>query len=439
MSLRQAGAHPCFMRASTLPVVGSTVRDFGVMVGQGAVRDLRRARVGSVPKSVPRTTFDPTATDTIRNPFPALARLREHPVHVNEKLNVWMMARHEDVTAGARAHDVLSSSSGVLLRSTVIPSVVSTDDPDHARLRRVLAPYFTPSAMRRLEGSLAQFVEPSVDALASGEVVDMVPALTVPLPVSAIALLLGVDRSRWRDFRVWSNGVTALFGASSLAEVTYTIGHALPGILSMRGLILDELRRRRYEEHTDVLGGISKALAAKETTPLEAVSAALIVLVAGNETTTNLLGILLLQLASDPELYARLRDNRDLIPAAVEETLRWGSPVQWVTRTTLAPYAVGDTVIPARSRVVLFYAGANRDPRRFSNPDRFDVERKPIGHTGFGHGSHFCMGAHLARLEVVVALNGIFDRIAGLELAGPVRWTTTPSLSGPTSLPMRAV
>ena len=434
------------MRASTLPVVGSTVRDFGVMVGQGAVRDLRRARVGSVPKTVPRTTFDPTATTTIRNPFPALARLREHPVHVNEKLNVWMMARHDDVTAGARAHDVLSSSSGVLLRSTVIPSVVSTDDPDHARLRRVLAPYFTPSAMRRLEGSLAQFVEPSVDALAGGEVVDMVPALTVPLPVSAIALLLGVDRSRWRDFRVWSNGVTALFGASSLAEVTFTIGHALPGILSLRGLILDELRRRRTsancrpgsEEHDDVLGGLSKALAAHEITPLEALSAALIVLVAGNETTTNLFGILLIQLASDPELYALLRDNRDLIPAAVEETLRWGSPVQWVTRTTLAPYEVADTVIPARSRVVLFYAGANRDPRRFTDPDRFDVGRKPLGHTGFGHGSHFCMGAHLARLEVVVALNGIFDRIAGLELAGPVQWTTTPSLSGPTSLPMRA-
>jgi len=430
------------MRASTLPVVGSTVRDFGVMVGQGAVRDLRRARVGSVAKSVPRTTFDPTVTDTIRDPFPALARLRDHPVHVNEKLNVWMLARHEDVTAAARAHDVLSSSSGVLLRSTVIPSVVSTDEPDHARLRRVAAPYFTPAAMRRLEGSLAQFVDPSVDALARGEVVDMVPALTVPLPVSAIALLLGVDRSRWRDFRVWSNGVTALFGASSLTEVTLTIGHALPGILSLRGLILDELRRRRrggLDEHDDVLGGISKALAAHEITPLEALSAALIILVAGNETTTNLLGILLIQLASDPELYARLRDHRDMIPAAVEETLRWGSPVQWVTRTTLAPYEVADTVIPARSRVVLFYAGANRDPRRFADPDRFDVERKPIGHTGFGHGSHFCMGAHLARLEVVVALNGIFDRIAGLELAGPVKWTTTPSLSGPTSLPMRAV
>jgi cytochrome P450 len=427
------------MRATTLPVVSSTLRDFSMMVGQGAIRDLRRARVGSAPTRVPRTRFDPTAPEVIRDPFPAMERLREDPVHVNENLNVWMVARHEDVTAAARAHDVLSSGSGILLRSTVLPSVATTDDPDHARLRRVTAPYFTPSAMRRLQGSLAQFVDPSVDALARGDVVDLVPTLTVPLPVSAIALLLGIDRTRWRDFRVWSNGVTALFGARSLGGITYTIGHALPGILSLRNLILDELRLRRRDDRGDVLSGLSKALTTGEMTSVEALSAALLVLVAGNETTTNLLGILLIQLAEDPELYARLRDNRDLIPAAVEETLRWGSPVQWVTRTALMPYEIAGTVIPARSRVVLFYAGANRDPQRFDDPDRFDVERKPIGHTGFGHGAHFCMGAHLARLEVAVALNGLFDRVSGLELAGPVTWTTTPSLSGPTSVPVRAV
>src|SRR4029079_17293403 len=121
---------------------------------------------------------------------------------------------------------------------------------------------------------------------------------------------LGIDRSRWRDFRVWSNGVTALFGTRSLGGVTFTIGHALPGILSLRSLILDELRLRRDDDRDDVLSGLSKALSAGEMTPVEALSAALRVLVAGNETTTNLLGILLIKLAEDPELYARLRDNR---------------------------------------------------------------------------------------------------------------------------------
>jgi beta-dihydromenaquinone-9 omega-hydroxylase len=427
------------MRPTTLPTAAWTVRDIGVMVSQGAIRDLHRAPARIAGPEVARTTFDPTRPDAIENPFPALARLREHAVHVNENLNVWMVARYADVTAAARAHDTLSSSSGILLRSTPLPTMISTDDPDHARLRRAVAPCFTPSAIRRLESALGEFVQPGVDTLAAGDVVDMVPAMTVPLPVSAIAALLGVDRSQWRQFRIWSNDVAVLFGARSFSGLTLTVGRALPGVFALRGLVVDELHRRSYDEHDDILGHARKALDAGDMSAFEALAAALLLLVAGNETTTNLLGILLIALAGDPELYARLRDNRALIPAAVEEALRWGSPVQWVARAALAPYRVGQTVIPARARVLLFYAGANRDPRRFTAPDRFDIDRKVTGHTGFGHGAHFCMGAHLARLEVTVALNALLDRVSRIEVAGPVRWTTTASLSGPTSLPMRAV
>ena len=424
---------------SALPAVGMTIRDAGIMIAQGAWEDIRRAPARRAGSAVPRTTFDPTTPAAIADPFPALARLREHPVQVNEKLNVWMLARHDDVTAAARAHDILSSSSGILLRSAPMPTVVTTDPPDHERLRRVTAPSFTPSAIRRLEAALDEFVAPGVEALARGGAVDMVPALTVPLPVSAIAVLLGVDRSRWRDFRVWSHDVTTLFGVRSLADLTVLTTRALPNILALRNLLVTELRQRRDGDPDDILGLLRQALHDGQMTSMETLSAAMLFLVAGNETTTNLLGILLLALARDPELYARLRDDRALIPAAIEETLRWGSPVQWVGRTTLAPYEAGGTVIPARSRVVLFYAGANRDPQRFDHPDVFDVDRKALGHTGFGHGTHFCMGAHLARLEATVALNALFDRISRLELAGPVAWTKTPSLSGPTALPLRGV
>lgn len=413
-------------------------RDVGRMIGQGALRDLRRTPARRAARNVARTTFDPTTPAAIADPYPALTRLRAHPVHVNEKLNVWMLARHADVTAAARAHHVLSSGSGILLRSAPLPTVVTTDGADHERLRRIIAPSFTPSAIRRLAAALDEFVTPGVDALVRGDVVDAVPALTVPLPVSAIALMLGVDEARWQDFRVWSQDVTSLFAVRSPADLALTTGRALPGMLALRGLIVGEMRRRHHTDSDDILGRLSRSVTHGEMTLLEAVSAALLLLVAGNETTTNLLGTLLVVLARDPNLYARLRDQRELIPAAIEETLRWGSPVQWVGRSTLAPYPVGDTVIPARSRVVLFYAGANRDPQRFDDPDRFDVDRKPHGHTGFGHGTHFCMGAHLARLEVTVALNQLLDRVAHLELAGPVSWTTTPSLSGPTSVPLRA-
>ena len=163
----------------------------------------------------------------------------------------------------------------------------------------------------------------------------------------------------------------------------------------------------------------------------------LILLVAGNETTTNLLGMLLMHLARDPELFEELKADRTLVPRAVEETARWGSPVQWVTRVATAPYEVGGTVIPAGGKVVLFYASANRDPRKFSDPDRLDIHRDTTGHLAFGHGLHFCLGAHLARLETITAVNHLLDEVDGLELAGPVRWGTTPSLQGPASLPVR--
>lgn len=160
---------------------------------------------------------------------------------------------------------------------------------------------------------------------------------------------------------------------------------------------------------------------------------------AGNETTTNLMGIMLLRLATDPELYDRLREDRSLIPGAVEEAMRWGNPVQWLGRRLVAPFEVDGVTIPARARVVLFLAGANRDPVRFAEPDRFDLERGGSGHVGFGSGVHTCLGANLSRLEVRVALNLVFDRLKRLELVGEYRWTTTPSLCGPTHLPLRGI
>lgn len=434
MPTDQVAARPRMTDSSAAMTVRETMR----MVTQGTYRDLRRPPTRRATSAVPRTRFDPTSPEAIADPFPAMARLREHPVQINEKLNIWMLARHEDVLAATRAHDTLSSASGILMRSAPMQTVVTTDNPDHDRLRRLMSPSFTPSAIRQLESTLREFATPCVESLCRGDVVDLVPALTVPLPVSAIAAMLGVDRSRWQDFRLWSHDVTSLFAARAAADLAVIMGKALPGILSLRKLIADELRLRRSEPSDDILGRLQKALSDGDMTIVEVLAAAMVLLVAGNETTTNLMGILLIQLARNPELFDRLRSDRALIPGAVEEAVRWGSPVQWVARTALAPYRVGSTVIPARSRVVLFYAGANRDPRRFEDPDRFDITRKPLGHIAFGHGAHFCMGAHLARLEVVVALNALFDRIENLELAGPIRWTTTPSLSGPTSLPVRA-
>lgn len=421
---------------SSAQALAGAVRDSGAMIGRGVFRDLRREPARGVDPAIARTEFDPTAPESIVDPYGDLAQLRRHRVAVNERLNVWMLARYDDVQAGARAHDALSSSSGILLRSAPLPGVVSTDEPDHTRLRRVTAPAFTPAAVRSLQAALAQFVEPGVRSMQQGDPVDVVSALTRPLPVAAIAMMLGIDRQHWGEFSRYSDDFTGLFASRTLFEVAGSTARAVPGMFAVRRLIMAEIDRRQPGDE-DVLGRVKMALDGGDMSMFEALIAATILLVAGSETTTNLLGILLVQLARDPELYDRLRADRELIPAAIEEALRWGSPVQWVARTTLTPYRVGFAVIPPRSRVVLFYAGANRDPDRFERPDDFDVDRGANRHLTFGHGAHYCMGAHLARLEVQVALNQIFDAVTRLELAGPVIWTTTPSLSGPTSIPVR--
>jgi cytochrome P450 len=153
-------------------------------------------------------------------------------------------------------------------------------------------------------------------------------------------------------------------------------------------------------------------------------------LVAGNETTTNLIGSLLLALAYDPHNYQRLRADPGLIDAAIEEAVRWGSPIQHLYRTAAADYPVGRTVIPAGSRVLLLFGAANRDPRKYSSPDTFDIDRNPIDHLGFGTGIHYCLGARLARLEVRVVLEELLQRVRTIRVVGPVVWRDNPTVHG---------
>jgi len=415
----------------------SSVHDLWRPVATGAYRDLRRPRPQTASASVPRSMFDPTLPHSIADPYPDFERIRRHPVVVNERLGVWMIGRHDDVHTAVRNNAVFSSRDGVMLRSFVASAVLSADPPDHTRLRHVAAPVFSKRAIQALTNDVRELAAESVAKLAGGEVVDLVAALTVPMPINVIATILGIPREQWPAFRAVSDKFAQAFAPRSMQEVMRLVGSLVQSYVQMRSFIDAEMRRRASEPGDDLLSRLQAATAAGELTDDEAFMYALILLVAGNETTTNLLGMLLVRLAEDPELFAELKADRSLLPGAVEETARWGSPVQWVTRTATAPYRIGDTVIPKGAKTVLFYASANRDPAKFADPDRFDVHRDTTGHLAFGHGLHFCLGAHLARLETITAVDHLLDEVDGLELAGPVRWGTTPSLQGPASVPVR--
>jgi cytochrome P450 len=385
---------------------------------------------------VPRTTFDPTLGESIANPYPDLERIREHPVVVNERLGVWMIGRYDDVHSAVRDNVTFSSKDGVMLRSFVANVVLLSDPPEHTRLRHVAAPLFSKRAVQTPTSDIRQLAAEAIAPL-TNDVVDMVPALTIPMPINVIAKILGIPREQWAAFRAVSDKFAQAFGPRSIPEVIRLIGSSLAAYVQMRSFVDAEMRRRAAEPSDDLLSRLQAATATGELTDHEAFLDALILLVAGNETTTNLLGMLLIRLARDRELFAELKADRSLLAAAVEETARWGSPVQWVTRTVTARCEIGGTVIPQGAKALLFYASANRDPAKFAEPDVFDIHRNTTGHLAFGHGLHFCLGAHLARLEAVTAVDCLLDEVDGLELAGPVRWGTTPSLQGPASVPVR--
>lgn len=406
-------------------------------VATGVYRDLRRPRPRTAPAVLPRTTFDPTLPHAIANPYPDFERIREHPVVVNERLGVWMIGRYDDVHTAVRNNVVFSSRDGITLRSFPINTVISADPPDHTRLRQVAAPVFSKRAVQALTTDIRELAAESVAKLAGGEVVDLVEALTVPMPINVIATVLGIPREQWPAFRSVSDKFAQFFAPRSLQEIMRLVGSLAQSYVQMHSFIDAEMRRRAARPRDDMLSLLQAGTAAGELTDDEAFMYALGVLVAGNETTTNLLGMLLVRLAEDQELFAELKADRSLLPAAVEETARWGSPAQWVTRTATAPYSIGDTVIPRGAKTVLLYASANRDPAKFADPDHFDIHRDTTGHLAFGHGVHFCMGAHLARLETITAVDYLLDAVDDLELAGPVRWGTTPSLRGPASVPVR--
>jgi cytochrome P450 len=415
----------------------SSITDLWRPVATGAYRDLRRPRTRSAPAAVPRSTFDPTRPDSIANPYPDFERIREHPVVVNERLGVWMLGRHHDVHTAVRDSLTFSSRDGIVLRSFVASTVLFSDPPDHTRLRHVAAPVFTKKAVQNFTADIQQLAAEGIAALNTGEVVDMVPALTIPMPINVIARILGIPRDQWPAFRAVSDRFAQAFGPRSVQEMVRMISASLHGYVQMRSYIDTEIRRRANQPADDLLSRLHAALASGELNDHEVFLYSLILLVAGNETTTNLLGMLLVRLAQDPDLFAELKADRSLLRGAVEETARWGSPVQWVTRTVTSPYEIDDTVIPKGAKALLLYGSANRDPRKFEDPDRFDIHRNVTGHLAFGHGVHFCLGAHLARLEVATAVDHLLDEVDGLELAGPVRWGTTPSLRGPVSVPLR--
>jgi cytochrome P450 len=341
-------------------------------------------------------------------------------------------------------HAALAADAGVV--SEGLPGrsfarhMLSVDPPDHTRLRRLVARDFTPTAIARWRPAIERFVGAALDRMLDGDATDLVDELAAPLPIQVIAEIIGVSPGDYPDFKRWSDGIVEGFKLGDSPEADEA---AVLGILQVSGELNTYVQtgaaERRNAPRDDLFSQLLQPRDGETLSEPELFWFFLLLLVAGNETTTNLLGNLAVALLDHPDQWNLLREHPELVPSAVEEALRFGSPIQGFFRTALSTVEVADTEIPEGGRVLLLFAAANRDPRQYDGPAAFDISRNPVDHVGFGSGIHSCLGAALARLETAVVLEQLGARVGTIEPAGSLVRTANPTLRGVTSLPVRVL
>lgn len=376
--------------------------------------------------------FDPAVTV---NPFPYYAWLRDHaPVYHNEARGIWVLSRYDDVRAALRSHEVFSSTEGVGSERRPLPMLVAYDPPEHTRLRRIVQRDFTPTAINTTwTPTVAALVDELVGDLIERGTADVSTTLAYPLPIAVIADILGVPRDRRDQFKRWSDEVMAALGGGLDAETSARVETA---ILEFAEYCYGVIKKRRHQPGDDLISLLVSPRGGELLTEDELVSFVVLLLVAGNETTTNLIGNMILAFCRNPEQWAALRARPELVPNAMEEILRYDPPVQGFFRNTTQPYELHGSTIPAGEKVMMLYGSANHDPTVFPDPERFDVTRAASVHLAFGAGIHVCLGAPLARLEGTLLLRRLVERVELFELAGDVVRPHNPLLRGVAHLPV---
>jgi cytochrome P450 len=365
------------------------------------------------------------------DPFPLYARLRaEAPVAWNAEHGFWALTTHPEVQHAGVDPQTFCSRQGILVQEIGVehatpPTMMHTDPPAHTRYRRLVQPGFKSTVVRDLEAAVRDHARALVDAIEPGVPVDLLPSLSVPFPLQVICHLLGVDGDEWPRFYEWSEAVIP--GAVDWPQEKIA---ALQ--LEMWQFLVGTAKARRAAPRDDVISAIATAAVDGDELSDDELAMFLVqLLVAGNETTRNLLSGGLLALADEPAQWARLRDDRDAVATAVEELLRWTTPVISFLRTATRDTELRGQPIAAGEPVLLVYASANRDEEVFGpTAGRLDVGRDPNPHLSFGFGPHFCLGAALARLEGRVVLEELLDRFSAIDPAGLVERAPSPVIAG---------
>lgn len=416
--------------------VVNTVRPFATAVRMNltaAIQTRRRGYRGWT--GAVNTDYDPLDAATAAQPFDAYRALhRGGRVHYNPKRSTWILHRLDDVRSALRDTDKVTSSEGVTRIKFAAPLAVLTDGDEHARLRKQVQPGFSKGAMDSWQGMTDKLALELVSDVLANPGCDVVRHLAIPMPIRMIAQTLGVPECDVAEFRRWSEDGVRIMEFTPTPRGILDAAKSMSAMAALRRYFLRQFTTGGLKGSGTVLGRLLAHNTDGSLTDEQLFLIAIHLLIAGNETTTNLLGGMFDTLARNPEQYDMIRANPDLIPMAVEEQLRITTPIQNLYRYTRADYEVGEVTIPRGSRVLLSFGAANRDPLAFDEPDEYRADRNPRMHLAFGHGAHMCLGAPLARMEAQAVLRELVTRVSRITAVGETTWSTSSSLRGPTHL-----
>jgi cytochrome P450 len=367
--------------------------------------------------------FNPWDEAYRANPYPHYKPLYGRPpVLMNLMIPLALVARHADADAILRDHQRFSS---VRMKSNIAmepqqdlfgdaDTVLFSDPPVHTRLRKLVSRAFTPKRIKDIEPRIREIAKTLLDRVEGRVEFDAIGELATPLPVMVIAHLLGVPPEDYARFKNWSDRIVE---RRNVPPGTPAPEASVRAIAEMKAYFAEEIERRRREPADDLIGVLVTAEENDALSEDELLAFTVLLLIAGNETTTNLIGNGMLALGRNPDQLELLRKDRSLLPRAIEEMLRYDGPVQSTGRHPLEEVEVGGTVLKPGTITLVMIAAADRDPAKFAEPDRFDITRDPNEHLAFGNGIHYCLGAALARLEGAIAFGELLDRFPKLRLA----------------------
>ena len=417
----------------------TSMRPFGTALQMNVAAALRTRRLGTKGwQGAVNTSYDPLDPATAADPFAAYRALHSGGrLHYCAKRATWIVSRLDDVRAALRDTDKINSSQGVTRVRMAADLVVVTDGEQHSRLRKQVQPAFTKRALDSWQAITGRLATELLDNVLAKPGCNVVEELAIPMPLRVIAGILGIPETDIADFRRWSEGAVQLINFAPTPSGLVSVAKSMSAALALRRYFLKQLARGHLKGSDTVLGRLIEHSTDGSLTDDQLFFIAVLLLIAGNETTTNLLGGMFDVFARNPQEYDKIRANPDLIPMAIEELLRFTSPIQNLYRYTCADYDIGDVTIPSGSRVLLSFGAANRDPVAFDDPDAFVADRNPRMHVAFGYGAHMCIGAPLARMEAEAVLRELVKRVERISTTGPTVWSTNSSLRGPTQLPVR--